>query len=362
MAVQQQAAPRAAGGAASTIRRREASLWGDAWRRLIKNKAAVIGGVIILLLIFIAVFADTTVFTWFTGAEPQPLLAPKPYDKQKLVDNNVVPYWLTVVFPTMIPVGEPGGYAKISDEYPFGADYVGRDILSRIIYGARISLAVAFVGPLVAMTIGVVYGMVAGYFGGKTDNLMMRFVDIMYGFPDLLFIILLMAFFRSTTEAAAPGTLRYYLTSLDNAMGGMLFIFIGIGVTSWMSLARLTRGQILSLREKEFIEAAHSIGSYDTRIMAKHILPNILGPIVVAGTLAIPAYIATEAFLSFLGLGVLRPMPSWGAMIVDGSAAIRTYPHQAILPAMALAITMFAFNFLGDGLRDALDPRLKGTD
>jgi oligopeptide transport system permease protein len=145
-------------------------------------------------------------------------------------------------------------------------------------------------------------------------------------------------------------------------MGGMFFIFIGLGVTAWMSMARLTRGQILSLREKEFIEAARAIGTFDFQIMTRHILPNILGPIIVTATLAIPTYIAIEAFLSFIGLGVLRPTPSWGAMIVDGASAIRTYPHQAIFPALALAITMFAFNFLGDGLRDALDPRLKGSE
>lgn len=364
MAVQQQAASRATGaiGTAVPIRRREAGLWADAWRRLLKNKAAMLGGVLIIIIILVAIFADSTVFTWFIGGQPQPLLAPQSYEKQSLVDNNVVPYWLTLVFPSMKPVGVEGGYAKISDKYILGADYNGRDLLSRIIYGTRVSLAVAFVGPLVSLLIGVTYGTISGYFGGRIDNLMMRFVDIMYGFPDILFIILLMALFRSTTSAAEQGTLRSALTSVDNAMGGMFFIFIGLGVTAWMSMARLTRGQILSLREKEFIEAARSIGTFDFRIMTRHVLPNILGPIVVNQTLDIPRYIATEAFLSFIGLGVLRPTPSWGAMIVDGASAIRTYPHQAIFPALALAITMFAFNFLGDGLRDALDPRLKGSD
>lgn len=357
MAVQQETAPLVATG-----RRREASLWGDAWRRLLKNRAAVIGGVIIILICLTAIFADTRIVTLFTGAEPAPLLAPQSYEKQSLVENNVVPRWLTVVFPSMKPVGVEGGYAKISDKFILGADYNGRDLLSRIIYGARVSLAVAFVGPLVSLLLGVTYGTIAGYFGGRTDNLMMRFVDVMYGFPDLLFIILLMALFRSTTTAAAPGTLRFYLTGIDNAMGGMFFIFVGIGVTSWMSMARLARGQILSIKEKEFIESARSVGTGNFRIMVRHILPNILGPIVVNQTLDIPRYISTEAFLSFIGLGVLRPTPSWGSMIVDGAAAIRTYPHQAIFPALALAITMFAFNFLGDGLRDALDPRLQGTE
>ena len=179
--------------------------------------------------------------------------------------------------------------------------------------------------------------------------------------PTLLFIILLMAFFRSTLSDIQPGTFAYAINQLDESMGGMLFIFIGIGLTAWQNMARLTRGQVLSAREKEFIEAAHTIGASNMRIMFRHILPNIVGPLIVAETLAIPGYIATEAFLSFIGLGVNPPTPSWGSMISDGSRAIRTYPNQAIFPALALAITMFAFNFLGDGLRDALDPRLRGT-
>ncbi len=356
MAVQQQAIPRGV-----TLPRRESGLWADAWRRLARNKAALVGGIIIIVFLLVAIFADTTVFTIFTGAKPQPLLAPQSYEQQRLFDNNAAPLWVTTIFPSMIPEGEPGGYVKISDRYALGADEVGRDLLSRIIYGARISLSVAFVGPFIALLIGVPLGTVSGYFGGRIDNLMMRFVDVMYAFPTLLLIILLMAFFRSTTSAPEPGTLRFYLTSLDNAMGGMFFIFVGIGITAWMDMARLTRGQILSLKEKEFIEAAHALGVRDTRVMWKHILPNIVGIILVAQTLEIPAYIAYEAFLSFIGLGVNRPTPSWGALISDGSRLIRTYPNQVIFPALALALIMFAFNFLGDGLRDALDPRLRGT-
>lgn len=328
-----------AGGAPLTQKRE--SLFQDAVRRLVKNRAAVIGAVTILILVLMAVFA--------------PLIAVKSYEVQVLEDRNKVTEWLILVFPTMKP------YAEISDVYPLGADYVGRDIFSRIAYGARVSLTVAFIGPLISLIIGVIYGSISGYFGGRVDNIMMRIVDILYAFPSLLFIILLLAFFRSTLSHIQPGTLAYTLSKLDEDMGGMLFIFVGIGLTAWETMARLTRGQVLSIREKEFIEAAHTIGASNIRIMFRHILPNALGPLVVAETLAIPGYISTEAFLSFIGLGVNPPTPSWGAMISDGARTIRTYPNQAVFPALALAITMFAFNFLGDGLRDALDPRLRGT-
>jgi oligopeptide transport system permease protein len=170
-----------------------------------------------------------------------------------------------------------------------------------------------------------------------------------------------MAFFRSTLSRPEPGSFTAAISQFDAKLGGMLFIFVGIGLTAWQTMARLTRGQVLSVREKEFVEAAKTIGAKDGRIMFRHILPNIVGPLIVAETLAIPRYISTEAFLSFIGLGVNPPMPSWGAMISEGNSIIRTYPNQAIFPALALAITMFAFNFLGDGLRDALDPRLRGT-
>ena len=242
-----------------------------------------------------------------------------------------------------------------------GSDYVGRDLLSRIIYGARISLSVAFIGPIIALLVGTVYGLLSGFFGGKIDNLMMRIVDIMYAFPTMLLIILMMAFFRSTFAASEPGTFTYAMNELDRRFGGMLFIFIGIGITAWMGTARLTRGQVLSLREQEFTLAARALGASRRRIIFRHLLPNVLGPLVISVTLAIPGYISTEAFLSFIGLGVNAPTPSWGSMISEGAQAIRTYPHQAILPALALSLTMFAFNFLGDGLRDALDPRLRGT-
>jgi oligopeptide transport system permease protein len=346
----------------ATISRRPTSLWADAWHRLRKNKAAMLGLAIIILTLLVAVFADDVIIATVEGRQPRLILAPMYYATQDLENHDAIPSWLPYLFPTVKPIGTEGGYARVSNKYALGADYNGRDLLSRIIYGTRVSLAVALVGPLVSLLVGVSVGIIAGYSGGRTDNLIMRFVDIMYGFPDLLFIILLMALFRSTTSAAAAGTLRAFMTGVDNAMGGMFFIFIGIGVTAWMSMSRLTRGQILSLKEKEFIEAARAVGAKNGRIITRHILPNILGPIVVAQTSYIPQYISTEAFLSFIGLGVQRPTPSWGSMIADGAAAVRSFPDQAIFPALALATVMFAFNFLGDGLRDALDPRLKGTD
>lgn len=329
------------GSAGVPLTRKRESLFQDAFRRLLRNRAAVLGMVIVIMLILMAVFA--------------PVVAPKSFSDQVLTDQNKVPEWITKVFPTMKP------YAKISNDYLFGADYVGRDLFSRIVFGARVSLAVAFIGPLISLIIGVFYGSISGYFGGRVDNIMMRIVDVLYAFPSLLFIILMLAFFRSTIASVQPGTFRYAMSKIDESMGGMFFIFVGIGLTAWETMARLTRGQVLSIREKEFIEAAHTIGASNMRIMFRHILPNILGPLVVSETLAIPGYISTEAFLSFIGLGVNPPTPSWGSMISDGSTVIRTYPNQTILPALALAITMFAFNFLGDGLRDALDPRLRGT-
>lgn len=331
----------ALGSGGMPLTQKRESLFKDSFRRLVRNRAAVVGGTVIIVLILMAIFA--------------PLIAVKSYEVQVLVDQNVVPTWIVKVFPTMAP------YARISNDYPVGADYVGRDLFSRILYGARVSLAVAFIGPMISLIIGVIYGSISGYFGGRVDNIMMRIVDILYAFPSLLFIILLLAFFRSTISDIQPGTLAYAFSKLDEAMGGLFFIFVGIGLTAWETMARLTRGLVLSIREKEFIEAAHTIGASHMRIMFRHIMPNILGPLVVAETLAIPGYISTEAFLSFIGLGVNPPTPSWGAMISDGAQTIRSYPNQTILPALALAITMFAFNFLGDGLRDALDPRLRGT-
>ncbi len=323
------------------------SLWRSSVQRLTRNRSAVVGLAIILLTILVAVFA--------------PQLAPMDYKTQVLSDANTAPRWVTQVFPVMRPADD-GGYVKINETYLLGADRLGRDLFSRIIYGTRVSLMVAFVGPLVALIVGLTLGLVSGYVGGWVDNVIMRFTDIMYAFPTLLLVILLMSFFRSSLGNVEPGTFAFQVGELDRASGGMLFIFIGVGLTSWMQTARLTRGQVLFVREQEYITAARAIGSPTWPILTRHILPNILGPIVVAETLTIPRYISFEAFLSFIGLGVNPPTPSWGAMISEGAGAISTYPNQAIFPALALFLVMFSFNFLGDGLRDALDPRMRGIE
>jgi len=325
--------------------RRPIGFWEDAFRRLINNRAAVAGGIILILLVIIAVLAD--------------VIAPYPYAKQQLspvAKDNTVPHWLL----PFLPAGTTR-YAKVSDEFLMGADTLGRDIFSRLVYGARISLLVGFIGAMTAIILGVIYGSICGFFGGLTDTLMVAFIDIMYAFPTILLIILMMVYFRSVLVQVDPNSFQGIMRRIDDSMGGLFFIFIGIGITAWMGQARLVRGQILSLKQKEFIEAAYTIGATDLRIIVRHLLPNVLGPVIVAGTLAIPGYIGSEAFLSFIGLGVQPPTPSWGTMINDGRIALLTYPHQILFPGLALATVMLAFNFLGDGLRDAMDPRMRGT-
>ena len=353
MTRQERAAKKLASGAdaATGTTQKPDSLWADAFRRLAKNRAAIVGLVIIMLMVLVAIFA--------------PLVAPYSYTNGDSAEARMVPLWLAHLMP-----GNMEDYAQIGDKFPIGSDYLGRDLLSRVIYGARVSLPVGFMGAFIALVIGLVYGSISGYYGGKVDNFMMRIVDIMYAFPTMLLIILLMAFFKTSFGGEAdPGSAAAVFNAINNAVdsflglngGGMLFIFMGIGITAWMGTARLARGQILSLKQKEFIEASRMIGARDGRIIVRHVLPNIIGPILVSVTLAIPGFINTEVFLSFIGLGVDAPTPSWGSMISDGAKSLRSYPHEVLAPALALAVLMFAFNFLGDGLRDALDPRMKGT-
>jgi len=302
----------------------------DAWIVLLQNKVAVGSGIFLILVILIAIFA--------------PLIAPQGIDEQTLKNNYMDPKFV-----------DP------SSPYLLGADKFGRDILSRTIYGARVSLSVAIVASLVSLSIGLVYGLTAGYFGGTVDTIMMRIVDILYGFPFLIFVILLQVYFKAVANRGGAGILAQPIVVLDRRMGGMLFIFIALGALNWIGMARIARGQVLAVKEKEFVEGARSIGASDMRIVFRHLLPNILGPCIVSETMAIPGYIFTEAFLSFIGLGVNAPTPSWGIMINNGYAAMRSHPHVLLTPAIALVLTTLAFNFLGDGLRDAFDPRMKGT-
>jgi len=306
------------------------SLWRDAWRRLLRNRAAVLGGVFIIIVVVAAIFADDGIIAWAFGREAQHLLAPYGY---KDVD-----FENTRASPSLQRTAE-GGFPHI-----MGTDKFGRDVFSRIIYGGRISIAIGVIGSLVIMIFGLSYGSVAGYLGGRVDTLMMRFVDIMYAFPTLLFIILIMVILGST--AGFP------------AIRNMV---LGISLVSWMGTARLVRGQFLYIKEMEYVLAARMIGARDLAIIARHLLPNSLGPIIVSLTLGIPGLIMFEATLSFIGLGVPPPFPSWGQMLNEGWRAIRADPHLIFFPALMLSLVMLAFNFLGDGMRDALDPQMRGT-
>jgi oligopeptide transport system permease protein len=216
-------------------------------------------------------------------------------------------------------------------------------------------LGFAFVAATVSLVVGTIYGMISGYFGGKMDNVMMRVVDFLYAFPFLVVVILMQTYFKALERRGGVS----FFFDLNDRMGGMLFLFIAIGLIDWIGMARIARGQVLQYKRMEFVEAAHAVGSSDTRIVMKHLLPNILGPLIVAISLAIPGYIFLEAFLSFIGLGVNPPTPSWGIMVSEAVQALRSYPNQVLVPALALCLTTLAFNFLGDGLRDALDPRMK---
>lgn len=221
--------------------------------------------------------------------------------------------------------------------YLLGTDSIGRDMLTRLLYGGRISLLVAFIVTICTLVIGVLYGGISGYSGGNTDILMMRLVEILMAIPSVIYIILLMVYFGQ----------------------GVINILVAMAITSWLAMAQLVRGQVLSLKEQEFVLAAKCSGVSPFKIILRHLIPNSFGPIIVFATLSIPAAIATEAFMSFIGLGVKPPMPSWGILSNEGIGAIRSSPYQILLPSLAISLTMFAFNFLGDGLRDALDPRLR---
>jgi oligopeptide transport system permease protein len=290
-------APKSA-AAPAPVAEEGSSLWRDAWHRLLKNKLALAGAVVIILLTLLCVFAG--------------VIAPSP----NLQDLS--------------RYASPPGWA-----HWFGTDTLGRDLFARVLFGGRISLAVGVVATAVALCIGVVYGTVAGFLGGTVDAVMMRVVDILYALPFTIFVILLTVFFGSN----------------------LILLFAAIGAVEWLTMARIVRGQVRSLRKMEFIEAAEALGISKRRIIFRHMIPNVLGPIIVYTTLTIPSVMLLEAFLSFLGLGVQPPNASWGVLIGEGAKDMEEFPWLLIFPGIALSVTLFSFNFLGDGLRDALDPR-----
>ncbi len=271
----------------------------DAWRRLRKNHLAMVSLVFLLCLVLLALLT--------------PWIAPYEYQEQNLLLGASPP----------------------SSDHWLGTDTLGRDQFTRILYGSRISLMVGFIATAVALLIGVLWGATAGYLGGRVDNAMMRFVDVLYGLPFAVFIILLTVIFGSS----------------------LLLLFLVIGAVEWLTMARIVRGQVLTVRRQEYIEAAVAMGLSSWRIIRRHVIPNAVGPIIVYTTLTIPSVILLESFLSFLGLGIQPPQSSWGSLISAGVENMELYPWLLIYPALTLSVTLFALNFLGDGLRDALDPR-----
>jgi oligopeptide transport system permease protein len=275
------------------------SLWQDAFRRLLKNKLAVFGAVFIIFELVICLIT--------------PFIAPYGFEDQNLELALAAPskaHWL-------------------------GTDNLGRDLFTRVLYGGRISMMVGLLASFVSIIVGVVYGAIAGFVGGRTDNVMMRIVDVMFALPFVFLVIILMVYFGRN----------------------ILLLFVALGLTQWLTMARIVRGQVISLKQKEFVEAAHAMGATNTSIIFRHLIPNALGPVIVYLTLTVPDTILTEAFLSFLGLGVQAPMASWGTLISNGVEVMEVAPWALIYPALALSVTLFSLNFLGDGLNEALDPK-----
>ena len=307
-------------GTEDEIVRPSVTYWQDAWRRLRRNKPAMIGLTVIIIIILSAIFV--------------PLFWPYDYSTQIRGHENLGPSW----------------------EHPFGTDSLGRDLFIRVVYGARISLSIGLVASIINLTIGVLYGGIAGYIGGRVDNIMMRIVDILYGVPLLLYVILLQVVLEKPIEQAFETT---FLRALKGIGSDLILIYIVLGLVYWVNMARIVRGQVLSLKNQEFVLAAKTLGADTSRIIAKHLIPNAMGPIIINLTFQVPGAIFTEAFLSYIGLGIQPPLASWGSLAQEGTLMLLIKPYQMFFPALLISITMLAFNILGDGLRDSLDPRLR---
>lgn len=305
------------------------SLWKDAWQRLLKNKLAVFGLVVMVIMV-IAVIIGPAILRLAMGLDPYYI----PADAE-----------LIKSFPPSL-------------QHPMGTDDAGRDLLARVLQGGRISLMVGVISTIVSLIVGVSYGATAGYLGGKIDNVMMRIVDIIYAIPYILIVIVLLSVFGGQNT---PG----WIESLANTFGGgaglsqIFLLFFALGLVSWLTMARVVRGQVLSLKNQEFVLAAKATGVSTFNIIFRHLVPNTLGPVIIYATLTVPSVMLTEAFLSFLGLGVQAPYASWGSLSADGIKNIAIFPWQLIFPGVTMALTLFSLNFLGDGLRDALDPQTR---
>ncbi|MCM8745591.1 ABC transporter permease [Thermomicrobium sp. CFH 73360] len=310
------------------LRRPPRSLWSDAWRRFRKNRLAIAGLAYILFLAIVAIAA--------------PVIAP-----HNPVQSDVQH---AGVFRQAAWIHDPNPMRTGTWEYPLGTDSVGRDVFSRLVYGTRVSLVVGFVPMVFTVSIGMLVGLLAGYAGGRVDNLLMRFTDVVYAFPDLLLFIIMQVAFQDAW--------------IGKLLNGLVLLFITLSLVSWVTVARLVRGEVLALKQKEFVEAARAIGASGASIVARHIVPNTLGPIIVVAAYIVPGAIISEAILSYLGIGIRptvqldAPFPtSWGSMILEGSKAWESQPWMLIAPTLAVASITLAFTFVGDGLRDAFDPR-----
>jgi oligopeptide transport system permease protein len=297
------------------------SLWKDAWRRLRRNRLAVLG-MFVVAFVVLASLAGPPIIRGLTGYT---------YD---YIPSD--PALLTSLPPLTAPDG------SFSWTHPMGTDNAGRDILARVLLGGRISLMVGVISTLVSLIIGIAFGATAGYLGGRVDEVMMRMVDVLYAIPYMMIVIVLLAFFGG-----------------QSPLGQLVLLFIALGAVSWLTMARIVRGQVISLKNQEFILAARATGVTAPRIIARHLVPNTLGPVIVYATLTIPSVMLLEAFLSFLGLGVQAPLASWGSLAADGIQNIAIFPWQLLCPGITMAVTLFSLNFLGDGLRDALDPQMR---